>query len=204
MKRLRVDHNSPRSRQHRTWQKANARAVRTRRVRGLPRRNAPSRVSHHGKVKQRLRRRQHRPMVLYLVTHQLKVGVCFACASQITDHIEGLSDRHEIHSGSGEGSTNNTATATDRAAQAPVEKGQLKNHRTKSGGVHELKENGRPTADRTREASPGDTGLGRKSGRIREKGPTTYTAKGDIIRGGKRVNEEIHQQTIAKRARYVG
>ena len=186
------------------WQKANVRAVRTRRRRRLPRRNTPSRVSHQGKGKQRPRGSQHRPMVLYLVTHQLKVGGCIAFVSQITDHIEGLSDRHAIHSGSGEGSTNNTATATDRAAQAPLEKGHVKKHRTKSGGVNELEDNGRPTAVHTREASPGDTGLGRKSGRIREKGPTTYTAKGEIIRGGKRVNEEIHQQTLAKRARYVG
>ena len=43
---------------------------------------------------------------------------------------------------------------------------------------------------------------GRKSGRLREKGPTTYTAKGDIIRGGKRVNEEIHGQSVTKRVRY--
>lgn len=30
---------------------------------------------------------------------------------------------------------------------------------------------------------------GRKSGRLREKGPTTYTARGEVFRGGKRVNE---------------
>ena len=43
---------------------------------------------------------------------------------------------------------------------------------------------------------------GRKSGRLREKGPTTYTAKGEIIRGGKRINDEIHDQPLAKRVRY--
>lgn len=51
-------------------------------------------------------------------------------------------------------------------------------------------------------SSPGDIGPGRKSGRLREKGPTTYTAKGDIIRGGKRVNDELHEQPFAKRVRY--
>ena len=30
---------------------------------------------------------------------------------------------------------------------------------------------------------------GRKSGRLREKGPTTYTARGEVFRGGQRVNE---------------
>lgn len=44
---------------------------------------------------------------------------------------------------------------------------------------------------------------GRKSGRLREKGPTTYTSKGEIIRGGKRVNEEIHDQGMTKRARHA-
>ena len=44
---------------------------------------------------------------------------------------------------------------------------------------------------------------GRKSGRLREKGPTTYTSKGEIIRGGKRINEEIHDQGMTKRARYA-
>ena len=30
---------------------------------------------------------------------------------------------------------------------------------------------------------------GRQSGRLREKGPTRYTARGEVFRGGKRVNE---------------
>ena len=29
----------------------------------------------------------------------------------------------------------------------------------------------------------------RQSGRLREKGPTRYTARGEVLRGGKRVNE---------------
>ena len=32
-------------------------------------------------------------------------------------------------------------------------------------------------------------GSGRKSGRLRDKGPTTYTTKGEVFRGGMRVNE---------------
>ena len=51
-------------------------------------------------------------------------------------------------------------------------------------------------------SSPDGTGPGRKSGRLREKGPTTYTAKGEIIRGGKRMNDELHDQPFAKRVRY--
>ena len=50
--------------------------------------------------------------------------------------------------------------------------------------------------------SPDGIGPGRKSGRLREKGPTTYTAKGEIIRGGKRMNDELHDQPFAKRVRY--
>ena len=52
--------------------------------------------------------------------------------------------------------------------------------------------------------SPDEPSAGRKSGRLREKGPTTYTAKGEIIRGGKRVNDQIHEQPFAKRVRYEG
>ena len=51
-------------------------------------------------------------------------------------------------------------------------------------------------------SSPDESGAARKSGRLREKGPTTYTAKGEIIRGGKRVNDDIHEQPFAKRVRY--
>ena len=35
----------------------------------------------------------------------------------------------------------------------------------------------------------GSKTAGRKSGRLREKGPTTYTARGEVFRGGQRVNE---------------
>lgn len=53
-------------------------------------------------------------------------------------------------------------------------------------------------------ASPpgGGTNPGRKSGRLREKGPTTYTSKGEIFRGGKRVNDDMYDQGPTKRARY--
>lgn len=43
--------------------------------------------------------------------------------------------------------------------------------------------------DSTTYATPTLEGSGRKSGRLREKGPTTYTTKGEVFRGGKRVNE---------------
>ena len=51
-------------------------------------------------------------------------------------------------------------------------------------------------------SAPDGSDAGRKSGRLREKGPTTYTAKGEIIRAGKRVNDEIHEPLFSKRARY--
>ena len=44
-------------------------------------------------------------------------------------------------------------------------------------------------ADDPTYATPTPAGFGRKSGRLREKGPTTYTTKGEVFRAGKRVNE---------------
>ena len=78
------------------------------------------------------------------------------------------------------------------------------NRTTMSGAS--VEESGRPT-NRTIGRVAGHSSAqeplaGRKSGRLREKGPTTYTAKGEIIRGGKRVNDEIHEQPFAKRVRY--
>ena len=83
--------------------------------------------------------------------------------------------------------------ASQRTNQAPI-------GRTSGGDIR------RPTegnVDRVvDQSSPHESGAGRKSGRLREKGPTTYTAKGEIIRGGKRVNDEIHEKPFTKRARY--
>ena len=78
---------------------------------------------------------------------------------------------------------------------------------------------GRPTVQRTvvvaQTTAPGtgtggcDTAAsaeavnpGRKSGRLIEKGPTTYTSKGEIFRGGKRVNGDMYDPGSTKRARY--
>lgn len=41
---------------------------------------------------------------------------------------------------------------------------------------------------------------GRKSGRLREKGPTTYTAQGEIFRGGRRVNEHKYDDMYSNQA----
>lgn len=42
----------------------------------------------------------------------------------------------------------------------------------------------------TKNVAPIVEGSGRQSGRLREKGTTTYTTNGEIFRGGKRVNED--------------
>ena len=40
----------------------------------------------------------------------------------------------------------------------------------------------------------------RKSGRLREKGPTTYTTNGEVFRGGRRVNEGKYGDVYGKQA----
>ena len=79
------------------------------------------------------------------------------------------------------GAKHKNAVANDRPTGQPTYTG--------AGGV-------------TRGSSPDDIGAGRKSGRLREKGTTTYTAKGEIMRGGKRMNDELHEHPFAKKVRY--
>lgn len=45
------------------------------------------------------------------------------------------------------------------------------------------------SSDYTTTVAPALQGSGRQSGRLREKGTTTYTTNGEVFRGGKRVNE---------------
>ena len=40
----------------------------------------------------------------------------------------------------------------------------------------------------------------RKSGRLREKGPTTYTTNGEVFRGGRRANEGKYGDVYGKQA----
>ena len=59
---------------------------------------------------------------------------------------------------------------------------------TAPGDIHAPTEQGnviQTTAGRNTTSKAG----GRQSGRLREKGPTTYNARGEVFRGGKRVNE---------------
>ena len=58
--------------------------------------------------------------------------------------------------------------------------------RTEIAQTHALT---RKSANNEVTAPPASGAAGRKSGRLREKGTTTYTARGEVFRGGKRVNE---------------
>ena len=63
-------------------------------------------------------------------------------------------------------------------------------------------ETGTEGHDAAATASAEGANPGRKSGRLMEKGPTTYTSKGEIFRGGKRVNGDMYDPGPTKRPRY--